>query len=489
MIRKFFRDAGYLLVIELLIRFKAIIALPLLTQRLGAEAYGAWSQVAVVVATVIPLAILGTDSAVMRFLPGSQAVEKRRQFTAWMVMLFVMSGMGAALLLLLRGPVTRFFFADHHQAWTLLLFAGASLCVTILLNGLRNWFRLNDNALGWGMSTGLQAFLNLAGIVAAITTEADLVAVLLYTLVADMVSALCLAGWIALKRGWGTPDLSILPALVRFGLPLVPMGFAMWGLNYVDRVVIVKYGTMSDIGVYSVAYTLGSMAVQMLMGPIWAMYYPTVAALQNEGCHERIQPLFNHSVGSILLIVLPVITGLAVLGRPLITVIAGDAFVQGAAVMWMVALGYLFSMLSSYCEASLSLAFRQYFSTVAMFLALAVNLVLNLIWVPKYSIHGAAAATLVAFMAQFLFTYAMVMRLGLLRMDLIFAFKVCLAALLMGAFISILYRYNIDMRAVGIVACSMGGALAYLFIIRMLRILPQELQRQVLSSLRSKLKS
>lgn len=70
MIRKYFKNAGLLAVTEGFLQLKGLLVIPFLTRHFGTLNYGVWSQVAVLINTVTPLIILGTDSAAMRLLPG-----------------------------------------------------------------------------------------------------------------------------------------------------------------------------------------------------------------------------------------------------------------------------------------------------------------------------------------------------------------------------------------------------------------------------------
>ena len=44
-----------------------------------------WAQVAVLVAVLGPLIIVGTDSGIVRYLPGTDRTERTRSFVGWML--------------------------------------------------------------------------------------------------------------------------------------------------------------------------------------------------------------------------------------------------------------------------------------------------------------------------------------------------------------------------------------------------------------------
>ena len=66
MIRKFFKDAGFVSGSEVLLKLKGLIIIPLLTYHFGAVNYGVWSQVLILIAIIAPFVMLSTDSGFMR---------------------------------------------------------------------------------------------------------------------------------------------------------------------------------------------------------------------------------------------------------------------------------------------------------------------------------------------------------------------------------------------------------------------------------------
>ena len=195
---------------------------------------------------------------------------------------------------------------------------------------------------------------------------------------------------------------------------------------------LVKYQSMEAIGVYSAAYGLGYMVVQVFANPIWTMYPTAVTELHNRGDHGGVNELLNTTMAVMLGISLPAITLLWAIDDAVIALIAGPSFSAGALVMPIAALGYLLSLLSSFADVALGLAFRQVISTVSIAIALAVNFVLNVVLIPIWGIEGAAWATLGAFAVQLMVSGAAARMVGALRIDGARLVKIVLAAIISG---------------------------------------------------------
>ena len=73
--RKFSREVLWVAVAQLIPKVKGFLTFPILTKALGAAQYGIWAQIQVTLCLFSPLVLLGTNTAMRRFLP----VEKEKQ--------------------------------------------------------------------------------------------------------------------------------------------------------------------------------------------------------------------------------------------------------------------------------------------------------------------------------------------------------------------------------------------------------------------------
>jgi O-antigen/teichoic acid export membrane protein len=273
-----------------------------------------------------------------------------------------------------------------------------------------------------------------------------------------------------LSYGLGRPDLALLLKFVRFGLPLVPAGYAIWALNLADRLFIAHYGTLQDLGVYSVVYSLGYMLINLFFNPIWLMYPPTAAELYNQGRLDELSNLFRHSTRLALGLLVPAMVGIGVLGVPIVRLFATEEFVRGASLVPLITLGYTFLMLSAYYEVALGLVERQVWSTINTGIAAVVNILLNFLLVPVWGIAGAAWVTAIGFGVQFCLSAWMGSRQVRLEFDWTFFAKACLASLGMGIALYLLPVQGVGVLALGVVA----GAVVYGFLMLLLRALTPE---------------
>jgi O-antigen/teichoic acid export membrane protein len=434
--KRFFLNAGLIAAAEIVIRLKSFLFIPLLTRRFGPVDYGAWSQVSILAATLAPAVVLGTDAALMRFLPGAAPETQKRWFTAWSILVGSLLVFLYLVIVILRGPLAITFFGSRELYAPFVALAGASLLISVILNGERLWFRIQHDAATYALSTVSQAALEVGALAAILMARQGAYELVLYTLMADLPIVIWLAWSIARRFGWGHPDFSILKPLLTYGLPLVPAGYAMWSLNSIDRVFLVRYGTLADVGVYAFNYSVAYLVIQILVTPIWVMYPSMAADLYQQRKFDEQQRLLRDSMRLIFALTLPALTGLAVLSRPLLTLVGTSVFATAASSTTFISVGYLLHMIASYYDIELGLVGKQYWSTLSIGIACLTNIVLNFVLIPRYRIVGAAIATMIGFATQFLISLALAWHFAGARFPYRNALRVAAACAVMAVSVS-----------------------------------------------------
>ncbi len=470
-----FRDALPIGMVEILLRLKGFIIMPMLTHYLGARDYGAWSQVVLIVSMFTPLVMLSTGSSFMRYASGLESSRLAAYTTSWLV--FVVSSCLAAVIVLLaaEGVFLRLFFESEVQYRTLFVLAVLNLVLSCLSQIGRQWLLVRCQTVNYSLLSLLEAVVAVMVLVIAIVTDASLYEFVYWSVLGMGLVVAILLGHIALSKGFAKPNLSLIWPLVRYGIPLVPAGISIWGLNWIDRFVILEYMDMQQLGIYSFAYSLGYMVIPMMARPFRATYPSRATAAFNNGHPEAVNELFRHSAGTVVLLLIPAVIGLSILSPYLVHLLAPEEFAPAAPLIGWVGLGYTFNVLASYYAVQLGFFHLQVWATLALGMAALLNLALNVILIPRFGLLGAAIATAVAFFLQLLVVYLRGKHLSLLREDWSYVFRVILSAMLMGVVIySLLGLVNelITNNGIMILIGTSIGTLVYALLAHQLRLVP-----------------
>jgi O-antigen/teichoic acid export membrane protein len=440
------------------------VLLPLMTRHLGAINYGIWAQVALIVGLVGPLVASGLDSASSRFFPSMEKEERRAQFSAVSAYMLLGSSIFAVVLWLASDFLAEVLLSDPDQAHFVTL-AGLLTVTSFAVQIARLHLRISGQAKLYGVSNVVQSILNSVAIVVVVIRGGSITDVVTWTIGADAILGAGLLLYIVARGGFGLPRFSSLGYLLRFGVVLIPAGYAMVLVNWIDRVYLVHYRDLAVVGQYSVAYSLGYLAIAVIFNPIWVMFPTKAAELYSTDDMDEVVSLRSRSISVALLFIVPLTVGWAVLGKPIVDLIAGDGFVLGAHVIWIITAGYTLHMIGSYFDVGLGLRGKQRWSSVSMVLAVLVNLGLNWILIPRYGLAGAASATLIAFGTQATVSIIVHSRVGSVSFDFKPLIKILVATGIMVIPLLILGT-DTPLKLFGVVGAGTGIYVVVVFLIK-----------------------
>jgi O-antigen/teichoic acid export membrane protein len=177
---------------------------------------------------------------------------------------------------------------------------------------------------------------------------------------------------------------------VRFGTTLVPHAFALWALLLIDRAVLIGLVSARELGIYSLAATVGvpvAIAVQSLNQAMMPAY---ANAGINSGQRDHLSDLIVVQITGVLVICL---AG-ALLGGPLLQIMAPATYGSAAPLVAWIVLGYVFLGLYFVPMNGITLgAGRSGFVWTVSALGAATNVALLVIFVPRGGITAAAIAS------------------------------------------------------------------------------------------------
>jgi O-antigen/teichoic acid export membrane protein len=463
MIRTYFKNAGIVAISELILRLRSFLLIPLITRAFGPVDYGVWAQVSLIAVTLAPVLALGTNPAALRILPGLEFDDQRRKFSAWILFLFSVTALASIPIVAGRDVLARLFFGGGEEFARFIPLAILTVVAKLILDSFRTWYRVQKNAGAVSIFDISRAALNILAVLLMFIQKESVFQLVIYTIISDFIVLLIAIIVFAKNPGWKVPDFSILKPMLKFGSPLIPTGLAVWALNYSDRLLIVNFLDLSQLGIYSVAYSLGATVIELFAKPLRMMLHPTLAELYNLGNMRGLSRIFNYSVFSLSVLCIPSIVGLYVLGDPIIVEISTINFFGGGKIISIVALAaFLFKIAGNY-GFIIGLVNKPHLQSISTVIAVGVNVSLNFLLIPRIGIMGAALATLSAFFVNYATSFYFAYREKLVQIDTQLLLRVTLSAILMGITLSLMLGAVPMLSGGGLFRLGLAISLAAIF--------------------------
>ena len=382
----------------------ALFTLPVVARRFTTAQYGVLELATTAIAVALVVVELGLTSASQRSFfdySDDQPEERRIVLSTALIAYLASTILTAGILIAAREPLAEFLFNSSHED-TLIVIAAVTLPTTALVNFSREVMRLHFRLRQYLASTLVAAIVATAYILFALLVLNERVeAVLLSTVIGSGLAALY--GMVAVRRDLGhrfsRPELR---TMLDYGLPLVPMAVALWALALIDRIMLSKLSSLSEVGEYAMANRLG-LLLTLAATAFATAFSPFMLSLYAEDPEEeklvRARALIYMSVAFAIVTVL-----VSLFAREAFKVIAPH-FTTAYEAVGLVAFGLAVSGVANIAVGGIALARRTRSLAALAGLAAGVNIVLNIFLIPPWGMLGAAFATAVAYTLLFALYY------------------------------------------------------------------------------------
>ena len=382
----------------------AVALLPLYTRYLTRGDYGAAEVMFAAVVSASIVVRLGLIEALLRFYYKDDE-DPARVVASSFAALFWFATLAALIALPFAAPISEALLAESAPDLARISIAG--LWVLTLNEYLLTLFRLEERAKAFFITTIINVLAAIAlTVILVVGMEEGARGLLIgsYASGAAVVLALIVVHRRRLSLRFERP---LLRRLLRFGLPTMPAELSLYGLNFVDRLIIVHVAGLPEAGLYSIGVKFAQ-AVNVLVRGFQLAWPPLAYSIRDDDEARRVYAtvVTLFAAGCAF-----VVTGMWLLSRWLVRALAAPEFFGSYKVIGLISAAVTLYALYMVLVVILGRTGRTEFNFPATAAALVANIALNLALVPPLGIVGAAIALVASYIVVLALMYVFTQRL------------------------------------------------------------------------------
>lgn len=212
------------------------------------------------------------ERSVIRLYWDYKSEEDRRRFLGTIsISIIINSFIILLLVFLLRNSIQRIFTEIDFFPF----YAYAILTTFLMTFALipKNYFRLMNKAGKYVTISVLEMLTSVAFIIWFMVVNREGAEGMLKGKMFAALIMLPIFLFITLRHVKFSFDIKILTESMRFSLPIIPTLIAAWALGQFDRILIAKYFTLSDVGIFSLSKRIAGL-VATFSGSFMLAYHP-----------------------------------------------------------------------------------------------------------------------------------------------------------------------------------------------------------------------
>jgi O-antigen/teichoic acid export membrane protein len=201
--------------------------------------------------------------------------------------------------------------------------------------------------------------------------------------------------------------------LIAFSLPASVTGVLGVMIIWVNRLFVGYYRSAGEVGIYQVASQV-PVTVGLVVGAVAAIFAPMTADFAHRGQLAQVHEIYKIGTKWTLYASMPALLLMWMAPREIISVLFGASYAGGTYALMTLAFGQLMNAASGCVGTLLVMTGHQKITSALYMMIFALNIILSVLFIPRWGVSGAAWATTCT--AVCLFLPAMVIAWYRLRM-------------------------------------------------------------------------
>lgn len=377
---KFFKQFFIYGFASVLSKIAAVFLLPLYTNVLSQEEYGALAMITAVKGIIDLFSNLNIHSGVARDYYEKEVDRTKIISTGFFSIIFI------SLLFMFIMLYSRNFWItnvldirNYEKAFVFMLF-------TLPADSLFSYFailtRYKQKAIAYSVGSILQLCIQISLTVYFIlVVKTGIVGVFLGILAGELIG---LIYFFLLNREYirFTFHKDLLKRILKYSLPTLPAIAAIWADSNLGQLFIGKYISLEDAGIYSIALRIASvyMLIQQAFSNVWLPF--VYENLDKSSFEKDIMKIFNIATFALVLISV----NLSVLSEDIILLLSTPKYIDAAMLLTLLTIPMSISILNQFASIGPNISRKTKYISYANISGSAINISCLVIFMPIYGV-------------------------------------------------------------------------------------------------------
>ncbi len=401
-IKELFKDTAIYGISTIIGRFLGFILVPIYTHYLSEADFGIFSNVYAYIAFFNIVYIYGMDAAFLKYSSLAENNDKKNVFSTSYWFVFFTTIILSLIILIFKNSFV--FLMQVPQKYEYLIYYVVLILLfdTLVLVPFAN-LRLKRKAGKFAFIKMSFIIINIALILVFIMKwKYGIEAIFLSNLIASVLTFVMLLPEIIKSLNLSIKK-DTLKKMLIFGLPYLPAAISSTVVQVIDRPILTAMTDDATVGIYTANYKLGifMMLFVSMFQYAWQPFFLVNAKEKDaKEIFAKILTLFVIMASIIWILVTLFVDDFAKFKLPGGNPIIAPAYWKGLVIVPTILFAYIFHGMYVNFNAGIYIEEKTKYLPYITLVGAVINVVANVVLIPKYSLVGAAYATLFSYMAM-----------------------------------------------------------------------------------------
>lgn len=397
----FFQGSIVLIISNIVLKSISFFLLPLYTAYLTPEQLGTADSITNLTSLLFTILVMGMDSAFGAFFYSEAGKDyQKKVFNTTLLHMFLVNLLVLSLVLFSDFFASVVFFSVNYSRAIKVSLVAVSLNLLFLPFSLL--IRLENKMTKFSIINIVASLtMILLNIYFVTAKQLGFMALILSTM---LVNLLQLGLYYAVAPNVidiKSIDISLYKSMLKYALPMLPMIMSAWILNLSDRYILLYYRGEYEVGIYGIAARFLSV-VNVITSGIYTAYTSFAFSSVHD---DNAKAQYVKVLDMVFCVLFAICVTVSLFGREVISVMANERYLSSYVLLAPLLFGQICYAVNTIVGYGIAHAKRSAYFLIPTGIGMLVNLVLNILFIPKYGMQAAAITTLIGYFAMMLITY------------------------------------------------------------------------------------
>ena len=398
---QFIKGSAILIVSNLVIKGINFLLLPLYTKYLTPAELGVSDTITGVTSIIFPLLVMGLDSAFSAFYFDEKSQEyKDKVFnTIWLTI--VIASVVPMIVSVFSEYISLLLFGSEQ--YTILVgVALVSVTMNLWYLPLALLMRMENRMMVFALvNIAASLTMILLNIIFVSIFEWGAYSLIVSTAITQGVQFILYLIFGKIKFKISSYDKKLIKKILKYSLPLVPAVLATWILNMSDRYIINYFHGEWEVGLYGIAARFGTI-ISLFANGVYMSY--TTFAYDKKGESDAKQQ-YSRILSAFIFVLLLICMTVSVYSKEIVGIMTEDSYRESYRMMAPILWSQLLYGVNTLVGYAIGFEKKSYLNLIATSTGAIINVILNVMFIPKYGALAAAYTTSFSFALMTALTY------------------------------------------------------------------------------------
>ncbi|TGY41467.1 hypothetical protein E5347_12105 [Clostridium sartagoforme] len=421
--RNLLKNSGIYSIVQILQKAIGLFLLPVYTNLLSPNDKGITDVVQPLVAFLSIFYTLSLNSAIVRFYVDYKENDKKlKEFWGTCISFIILNSLVLTILLIIFKDIILLPLAKGVNFYPYIILGLISITFNPIYTIFQSTLQAREQSTTYGLNNLLYFITNLGlNILFVVGLRIGALGVLLALAITDTIffiyTMIKFIPSITLKI-----KKSYLVQAMKYSLPLLPHTLSGWAVSMIDRLFLNGYEGLSSPAIYSTGSQFANI-INVITVAVNQAYVPWFFNKMKD--KEKNEEEIVKTAEYIVVIYCFLAMGMSLFGPEIFKIMASEAYYEGWKVIPMLSFSFVFNGIYYFYVNPLFYNKKGVkFIALGTFTGAILNSLLNMLFIPKYSMMGASLASLISMIISCLLVYFISKKIEPIKLSIVKLFLI-----------------------------------------------------------------